>query len=195
MNHQTFIVYDLEYTAWEGSRIHGWTRDGEHREIIQIGAVRLGSDFKEQAFIDIVVKPRLNPQLSDYIVRLTGISQARIDAEGVDIAEAMARFAAFAGPDAPLISNGKDAEVIAENCTLFKLPDPFAGRYHDIRPLLAVAAGGHEPHSCDLPKLLGIPAHGHAHDGVADARAVAGALAWLKRHGWLKETFCATAEE
>lgn len=190
-----FIVYDLEYTAWEGSRKHGWSRDGEHREIVQIGAVRVSDDFHETDFADILVRPRLNPVLSDYFVRLTGLTQARIDAEGTDIGEALARLAAFAGPDATLISNGRDPDVIADNCRLFGLADPFAGRYLDVRPLLTVAVGGHEPNSCDLPKMLGLPAHGHGHDGIADARAIAGALAWMKKRGWLPADFGGTRRE
>jgi hypothetical protein len=29
--------FDLEYTAWEGSKARNWAGPGEHREIIEIG--------------------------------------------------------------------------------------------------------------------------------------------------------------
>ena len=38
-NHGRVVVFDLEWTAWEGSIQRGWSEDWEHREIVQIGAV------------------------------------------------------------------------------------------------------------------------------------------------------------
>ena len=41
-----FIVYDLEWTAWEGSREHNWSKPGEQPEIYDIGAVKVsGEEF------------------------------------------------------------------------------------------------------------------------------------------------------
>jgi inhibitor of KinA sporulation pathway (predicted exonuclease) len=182
MKKATLVVYDLEYTAWEGSWARGWSGPGEHREIIQIGAVRLSADFTELAAIDVVVRPRINPLLSPYIMALTGLSQARLDAEGVDIAEAFARLAAFAAPDLPLASNGIDSEIITENCGLARLPDPCPGRWINVEHRIA-AAVGRRPHSAELPGLFGLPGDARGHDALADARAVAGTLKVLWQRG------------
>ena len=43
------VVFDLEYTAWEGSMGRCWSEDWEHREIVQIGAVLVdaAADFEQ----------------------------------------------------------------------------------------------------------------------------------------------------
>lgn len=178
-----FVVYDLEYTAWNGSRQRGWSGEGEHREIVQIGAVRLDMSFTERASLDLVVRPRRNPMLSDYFIALTGITQDRVEREGQDIAQALAALAAFAAPDLPLLSNGRDAEVIAENCRLAALDDPFAGRTRDVNTDLAAACSRPAVMSADLPGLFGLPPSGRGHDALADARNVAAALSRLAADG------------
>lgn len=172
------VVYDLEYTTWEGARERHWSGPGEHREIVQIGAVRLDVDFRERAALSLVVRPRINPVVSDYFVRLTGIDQGQVDA-GIDIGEALDRLVAFAAPDLMLLSNGSDAEVIAENCRLAGLADPFVGRTRDVHLELMAATGDRDTLSADLPRLLGLEAAGRGHDALVDARNVAAALALL----------------
>src|SRR5882762_1688961 len=63
------VVYDLEYTAWEGSQARGWSGPGEHREVVQIGAVRLDPHrgWAETASLARLVRPRINPRLSAYL--------------------------------------------------------------------------------------------------------------------------------
>lgn len=177
-----FVVYDLEYTTWEGALARQWSGPGEFRELVQIGAVRLSSDFREVGCLSLVVLPRMNPQVSDYFIRLTGISQDRVDA-GMDIAEALAALAAFAAPDAMLLSNGPDATVIAENCRLAGLDDPFLGRTRDVHAELVAASGHARSSSFELAHLFGIVDAGPDHDALADARNVAAALAKLAAEG------------
>jgi inhibitor of KinA sporulation pathway (predicted exonuclease) len=77
------VVFDLEFTAWEGSMAARWSRPGEFTELVQIGAVRLNADtFEELGAIDLLVRPRLNPVLSDYFVELTGIGNVEMAARG-----------------------------------------------------------------------------------------------------------------
>lgn len=33
-----FVIFDTEYTTWEGAADRDWTGPGEHREVVQIGA-------------------------------------------------------------------------------------------------------------------------------------------------------------
>ncbi len=180
------VVYDLEWTAWEGSAARKWSGPGEHREIIQIGAVMLDADqgFAERFAFDCIVAPRVNRQLSAYVQDLTGITQERIEAEGVDLAEAFECFADFAG-SAPLLSNGRDFRVVAENCTLYGLDEPFAAdRYGNLDELFPALAGrvGHVV-SGELPAVFGFDCNLPAHDALADARMVAQALRVLRAGG------------
>ncbi len=41
MTDKCVVVYDLEYTAWEGSLERNWSGPNEDPEIVQIGAVKI----------------------------------------------------------------------------------------------------------------------------------------------------------
>lgn len=177
----SLVVFDLEYTSWAGAQARNWSGPGEHREIVQMGAVRLSADYAEQAAFQLLVRPRINPVLSDYFVELTGIAQARLDHEGVDIAEAFDRFREFSAGARLLLSNGDDWDVIEENARLagIALPaDP--ARFRNIGPAIGRAlTGAHHVLSSDLLSVMGLNAGGRAHDALADARAVARAVAMV----------------
>ena len=73
------VVLDLEWTAWEGSLARSWTGPGECREVIQVGAVRVDAlRFERLAAFDRLVRPVRNPVLSDYITRLSGLTNERM---------------------------------------------------------------------------------------------------------------------
>src|SRR5215469_18771304 len=101
------VVFDLEFTAWDGSQDTGWMRPGEYRELIQIGAVKVDAGFVPVAEFDCLIRPRLNPMLSDYIEMLTGITNDEMRSRGVDIADAYRSFVTFAG-GLPIMAFGRD---------------------------------------------------------------------------------------
>ena len=37
----TFIIFDTEFTAWEGSMERNWSGENEYRELVQISAFRI----------------------------------------------------------------------------------------------------------------------------------------------------------
>lgn len=190
------VVFDLEFTSWEGSWERGWSEDWEQREIVQIGAVLVdvSVDFEQIGNFRRFVQPNLNPQLSDYFINLTGISQATVDCEGYPFAEAYSEFLQFAGDVEMLFSNGTDGEVLRENCVLNGVKYQLEiGRVINIRPQLAskvseqVGQKYEAVDSGDLTFVLGIPSsnHGGKHDALADAEGVALALRELRRRGAL----------
>ncbi len=177
-------VFDLEYTAWSGSQARGWSEPWEHKEVIQIGAVRLDADagFEARGSLAVLVRPVRNPRLSDYITDLTGITDAMIDAEGVELAEALDGLADFA--EGPLLTFGGDGEVLRGNCALVGIDMPLApGRVVNLGPALCRALGADywSTSSSDLPALAGLEVPGRRHDALADARAIAMALAKLRQ--------------
>lgn len=182
------VVFDLEWTTWEGAQARNWSGPGEEREIVEIGAVKLdGRDgLREIGALEVLVRPRLNPALSDYFTGLTGITQAMVDRRGRTFAEGLASFAAFRVSDPPatrMLSFGRDPEVLRHNCALAGLGFPFAGGlFRNLRPALADFAGVAENvlSACDLPRHLGFPAPAGAHRGLGDARCIAEALRRLK---------------
>ena len=179
------VIADLEYTSWEGSQERDWSRPGEHREVVQIGAVRLdaGAGFAERAAFEMLVRPTVNPELSDYFMQLTGIDNAALAARGVALEAALTDFATFAG-GADILSNGADVKVVTESCELTGIgnPLPEAG-WVDIGPALEVFLGHKHVGSAEIPALLGLPVEGPAHDALADARAIAAGLRHLRGQG------------
>lgn len=112
------ILYDLEYTAWPGSMVRAWSHSWEHREVVQIAALRFDPQRKvSTASLDVLVMPRQNPSLSTYFQELTGITQPRLDANGLPFAEGYQRWSAFVG-DATAYSWGPDWEVLHETAAL-----------------------------------------------------------------------------
>src|SRR5258708_2775626 len=155
---QSFVVFDLELTAWEGSLDANWSRPGEFREIVQIGAVQLGADLSETAAFSQYVRPTRNPILSRYFIDLTGIDQQVVDTFGVDFTSALALFARFSEGNCAVVSNGPDGDVLLENCRLNNLTCPIAlGLFKNVRSEIsgALSVSDAEADSCRLPGIAG----------------------------------------
>jgi inhibitor of KinA sporulation pathway (predicted exonuclease) len=174
------VVWDTEFTAWPGSQERGWTGPGEHRELVQIGAVALDAraGFIEIASFETIIRPKINPVLSQYFIDLTGIAQQRVDREGVPFPRALEAFAAFAGRWTGLVGSfGRDDVVLNENCALHGIAPAIAeGRFQDLRPALEATIGRTGMMSSELPRFVGLPVPEQAHDALADARAIAAVL-------------------
>jgi len=178
------VVYDLEFTAWEGSMANRWSRPGEFTELVQIGAVRVDvQSFDIEAELDVMVKPRLNPVLSDYLVGLTGIANEEIAARGVDFVDAYRAFLDFAEGRATL-AFGTDNLIFEDNLRLYGLsgfptPPPFI----NLRPWFnANGIATAKLHSCDVGPTLGVAFEGRRHNALADTKSlVAGIRVLLER--------------
>ncbi|MBE0696439.1 MAG: exonuclease domain-containing protein, partial [Anaerolineaceae bacterium] len=185
---QKLILFDTEYTAWEGSQQRRWSEAWEHREIIQIAAVRvaLSGGMVEEASFNRLVRPQKNPILSEYIRGLTGISQAAVDSEGVPFAEAFADFTRFIGEGAyPLFSWGDDPGVLRENCELGGLPFPvFEGGFHDIRDVLENSGIQTAQYSSGTVwQALELGMDLAAHDALNDVHSLLATLHALEKQG------------
>jgi len=175
-----FVIADLEYTSWEGALEWGWNRPGEFREIVQIGAVKVAraDGLRETASFMVFVRPSLNPDLSDYFTRLTGITNADVARAGVPVGDALTDFAGFVG-ELPILTHGRDDLVVAGECSEKALPNPLADHdWRDINPPLHAITGASLT-SSELPGYFGLSQTGPAHDALADARALLQVLAHL----------------
>ena len=121
----TFIIFDTEFTSWEGSRERNWSGEYEEMELVQIGALKikkLKTTIKVVKKLNIYIKPRINPILSDYFKKLTGIEQSTIDKKGLRFTEAMKTFYRFCknknGEKFNLYSFGNDFHIIKNNLQL-----------------------------------------------------------------------------
>jgi inhibitor of KinA sporulation pathway (predicted exonuclease) len=90
-NLRSVLVVDVEATCWDHEAHDPAERQGERpNEIIEIGVALLDlAQGKVEQRASIVVKPRFTT-VSAFCARLTGWTQDRVAAEGVDIVEAFA---------------------------------------------------------------------------------------------------------
>ena len=179
------IVYDLEFTAWEGSMSHRWLRPGEFKEVVQIGAVKVDADSLEVVDrFEILVKPRINSALSPYLEELTGITNDEVKARGRDFAHAYDAFLAFTD-GAVSSAFGRDELVFEENLRLYGItparPQP---EFRDSRPWFR--RNGFDTrglHSCDIGPKLGVPFDGQKHNALADSLSVVAGMRVLVSRG------------
>lgn len=182
-------ILDMEWTAWEGSWRRDWQGPGEFREVIQIGIIKLTdtADMEETEDIQILIRPVLNPELSEYFINLTGITQSQVDQQGLPMPEALATMQTFLKPGMPTIySNGVDGNILDENCQKIGVPFPFApDKFADIHSNLDDFLNVHPRDlvSSRLPETMGFSPPGHAHDAIADCRCIAEALRIMRRAG------------
>jgi inhibitor of KinA sporulation pathway (predicted exonuclease) len=171
------VLLDLEYTAWPGSLEANWGRPGEHREIVQIGALMLETaSMREISYFNQLVHPRVNPVLSDYFTNLTGISNDDVQKQGCTMVAALGAWAEFAG-DVPIFSWGDEKPVFEENLRLLGQNSITLPQTTDIRPMiLEVAPQARNATSGELATLLGSTLKFRVHNAIEDCRSIAEAL-------------------
>ena len=179
------VVFDTEFTAWPGSMARAWGGPGEHKEIIQIGAVIIDSkSLEERHAFSVLIRPVRNPILSPYLVDLTGITNERLEAEGVDFTTGVRSFVEFAGAR-PLHAYGRDDRIIAENADLLRQrkvwPDLPTTNLKEWLLKVGIPLAG--VHSGNLAAHVGSKSQGIAHDALIDSRSLAEAVRYLVAKG------------
>lgn len=134
----SFIIFDTEYTSWPGCQEHGW-HGKQKREIVQISALRVSNDLRVLDTFNVLCKPVFNPLLSEYFVKLTGITNNQIQHRGISFDKAYKKFKKFVG-NSHCISHGYggkwddkcDGNIILENIHLYKISTDTDIKYHNI---------------------------------------------------------------
>lgn len=176
-----FILFDTEYTSWEGAQARGWSGPGEHKEIVQIGAIRVdGATLREADSFQVLIRPAINPDLSDYFVELTGITQQQVDVDGLPVETAIEQFTNWAG-DLTLFCFGTDGQVMAEQCALAQIDYPFApDRFQDIRPIFEQRGiPARQYMSSTIVTAFSLEPERRGHDALNDARSILDGLVAL----------------
>jgi inhibitor of KinA sporulation pathway (predicted exonuclease) len=194
------IIFDTEFTAWEGSAQRNWSFDWEHREIIQIAAVKVDvnpSGAQVLSSFNTLVKPSINPILSEYIIQLTGIEQHVLDDMGVDYQAALMQFYSFCSQGTlPCYSWGNDKRVLVGNCLLngIQMPD-FPAEFYNLHGMAReVNIDGAHLCSGELANHLGLDLHGHIHNALFDVRSIALAVNHWMEKGLLKQSLFHTTD-
>lgn len=179
---QTFIVFDMEWTAWEGSLARGWSGPGEQREIYDIGAARVeGENFSVIDTFRQLITLELTDTLPAYSTKLTGITQSDLDAGGRPFADAVQQFAQFTD-DLQLYCWGHDGDVLAENCQLKAVQNPFdPSRFNNMKEVFKQAGvPADDYYSSTITEYFGQMNKQTAHQGLADALNIVEALRLLR---------------
>ena len=187
-----FIILDTEYTAWQGSIERLWSKPGEHREIIQIGAVKAaesGNRLIEEDHLSILVKPLINPRLSTYIKKLTKISQPDLDLKGIYFKEAVIKFHEFCkNGSLPVFSWGEEIKIIYENAVINKIDIPLfnKGFYDIIKFFSKYNPETKKLTSGTIASNMGGHVQGSPHNAVHDARSIMAAINIILKQQKLK---------
>lgn len=185
------VILDTEYTSWEGAYQRGWSGDGEHRELVQISAIKILNleTLNKTEFFSFYTKPRVNPQLSDYFINLTGISQHMVDANGVEIIDAINSFVDFSA-GCNCLSWDNDISIIEENISLLHEKPVLRIRKNiDIRGLFtkygidcSTISSGQIDSLLDGPSVI---KPGQSHNALSDCVSILSAITKLAtNHGY-----------
>jgi len=176
---EKIVIWDTEYTSWEGCLENGWDEEkDQYKEIIQIGAVIF--DINKEEVVDDFnrfVRPKKNPELSDYIKNLTGITQQHME-EADSFGEVLKDFHEWC-QNYNLYSYGNDLEVLKENIELNGLGKKVPGkRFKDIRPVFEDAGVPTERWASGniakyfRPEVQLLPQHNALNDSKNTAKAL-----------------------
>ena len=126
-----YIVMDLEWNQPVSFHTPAFKEIGDQLlfEIIQIGAVKLNGRFRIVDEIDVLISPTYYKRLHPYVRRMTHLTNDDLK-NAPAFAAGMARFQAFCGEDAVLLTWGADdVSVLQQNVDCFavdcKLPKTY----------------------------------------------------------------------
>lgn len=167
-----FAIIDLEFTSWKGSLERNWKLKWENREIIQIGAVKFKSFNGQLKYKSILVKPKINKNLSTYIQKLTKINQNNINTQGKDFKNAVEEINFFFNDVEYIFCNGLDKEIFIENFKIHKIKKKkFLSNIFNLKPYLSQKLGidGKRIISSEMDKFFNFKNISTKHNGLDDA--------------------------
>lgn len=167
-----YIVFDLEWNqspqGKEGSA------EGLPFEIIEIGAVRLDSDFRLVSKFHQLIRPSVYREIHYRISEVTHMEMKELKREGIDFPEAARAFLEWCGEDCCFCTWGPmDLTELQRNMAYYgmEIPWEFPLLYYDIQKLYGLLYGdGKTRLSLDTAvEELGIEADSPFHRALDDA--------------------------
>jgi len=133
-----FILFDTEYASWQGF-LTAPEAEKKKAEIVQIAALKINdADLSITEELNIYIKPHFAPRLTDYFIKLTGITDNLLQENGLPFPAAYAKFKQFAGK-LPCYSHSwssgddiADGKVFGYNLEMFGIQDQTPPDYHNI---------------------------------------------------------------
>jgi inhibitor of KinA sporulation pathway (predicted exonuclease) len=181
---QEIIIYDTEYTSWEGCLENGWSAEkNQYRELVQIAAVKINKEtFEIIDTFESFIKPAINSKLSDFFINLTGIMQGDVK-NAPPVCEALRAFLSWQDR-VTACSYGRDMDVIKENIHLSSCDILFnEDLYQDIRPYFLELGVPDNYNSGKLHKYFGVSMEGKEHNAMFDVMSIVNSLKRVKSQG------------
>lgn len=178
---KTLLVVDLEATCWADGR-----GPREEMETIEFGGVLVRmADLKPIDERSWFLKPQLNPELSEFCIQLTSITQADVDG-GISFEKLCLEVQAWLAPHVERLGwgswGGYDQRQLQRDAARLDLVSPL-----DAYPHVNLKKRFRERHKLPKPppgmrralELCGLAVKGTHHRGIDDARNIARMLPWL----------------
>ncbi len=144
-------------------------------EIVQIGAIKLDSDFRPVDTFKINIRPKYYTHMHWKVKKITGLSDADLS-DGKEFAAAMSEFLGWCGDDFVFLTWGfDDAPMLRDNMLLHRLDPSVLPLTYNVQ-LMFNAQVTHENNQCGLSKALELvdepelTAHDALHDAMNTAR-------------------------
>ncbi len=188
------VIFDTEFTTWEGAMKRNWSGENEHRELVQIAAqkINLHTGVVLDSF-EVLVKPQINPILSDYFVELTHITQEQIEASGIIFAEAYQSFMDWSAglkkySFSQTLDSASDMGVLQENIALYSLllglNEAEFGTVTGV--FQAVGIDTAQYNSGRLYQAFDLDLSGHQHNAMHDVDSIVASLFAVKER-WMEQ--------
>lgn len=164
------IVLDLEATCWENPSI------AVKSEIIEIGAVKV--DLKTNKIVDMfdaLIRPTLNPELSDYCTALTGISTEMVMGSEY-FWQVYPKFVKWAGSKQKGLIGAwgdYDGRALRRDVELHNLDWNLTERYLNISHFYTLKKGGKKRGLLRASQETNVEFEGPQHRALADALVTA----------------------
>lgn len=119
-----YIVFDLEFNQSFDFKTGSSAKSNPECpfEIIQIGAIKLNTDFENIGEYNYYIKPVIYKRIHPYVEKITGITQSILDG-GVPFAEAFDAFCNFINPAEDILCSwgGDDIKSLYRNVKYHKI--------------------------------------------------------------------------
>lgn len=161
------IVLDLEATCWEKDQTP------ERMETIEFGAVKLDARLKSLGEHAGLVKPKAEPQLSEFCTKLTSIQQRMVDTADL-FPRALENFTRWMGPGLWRLASWSayDLNQLRRDCARSGVVMPAAlERHMDLQELYSLLRGVPAQTTMEALSREGMAAAGPAHRALYDARS------------------------
>ena len=172
-----FVIIDLEWNGTYVKKVHGF-----FNEIIEIGAVKLDENMREDDRFQAIIRPAVSKKLTKLVTDLTSITDDELE-DGGTFTGAMAAFRRFLGKKETVILTWSttDLLVFLENYRYFCKTDtiPFMSAYVDLQAYYQKIADiplAQQPGLSKAAEALGIDEDDVAHHRALDDSVLSGRI-------------------